>query len=233
MFDFENPASFRIGENRFTAPAGAFAYQNMNYFIVLSGFGSSLSIEETTANAEDPGGETGAVLFNDTRVRALGETGRWDTSTTRAGALRLAIEGSRRASGILASNYGQVLDGQETVSKGDDGGMPITLGAADRYIIRGFSWISDESTPESGGIHNPFDLRSGWTLHGDGKINSAGKKWFGLIPTRYEDPGITLWTAPPGRHRAGKRPVHGLRGLPIETGGSHPHPLLRHLIRCR
>ena len=78
VFDFENPASFRIGENRFTAPAGAFAYQNMNYFIVLSGFGSSLSIEETTANAEDPGGETGAVIFNDARVRALGETGRWD-----------------------------------------------------------------------------------------------------------------------------------------------------------
>ena len=112
--------------------------------------------------------------------------------------LRLAIEGSQRASGILASNYGQVLDEQEIVSKGDEGGMPITLGAADRYIIRGFSWISDDSTPDFGGIHNPFDLRSGWTLHGDGKINSAGKKWFGLIPTRYEDPGINLWTAPQG-----------------------------------
>ena len=198
MFDFENPSSLQAGENRFTAPAGAFAYQNMNYFIVLSGFGSSLSIRETTANAEDPGGETGAVLFNDARVRALGATGRWTSSSTRAGVLRLAVEGWRRDSGFLASNYGQVQDHQEIISKGDNGGMPITLGAADRYIIRGFSWLTDDSTPDFGGIHNPFDLRSGWTLHGDGKINSAGTKHFGLIPTRYETPGINVWTAPQG-----------------------------------
>ena len=198
VFDFENPSSLQAGENRFTAPAGAFAYQNMNYFIVLSGFGSSLQVKETTANAEDPGGETGAVLFNDARVRALGETGRWTSSSTRAGVLRLAVEGWRRDRGFLASNYGQVLDNQEIISKGDEGGMPITLGEADRYIIRGFSWVTDDSTPSFGGIHNPFDLRSGWTLHGDGKINSAGKKWFGLIPTRYETPGINLWTAPQG-----------------------------------
>ena len=64
LFDFENPSSFKAGLNRFTAPAGAFAYQNVPYFIVLSDFGSSLKIEETTSDAEDAGGETGATLGN-------------------------------------------------------------------------------------------------------------------------------------------------------------------------
>ena len=48
LFDFENPDSFVVGLNEFTAPAGAFAFQNLNHWIVLSGFGSSLSINETT-----------------------------------------------------------------------------------------------------------------------------------------------------------------------------------------
>ena len=44
LFDFENPASFQAGLNEFTAPAGAFVYHNVHYYIVLSGFGSTLSI---------------------------------------------------------------------------------------------------------------------------------------------------------------------------------------------
>ena len=50
LFDFANPSSFAVGLNEFTAPAGAFAYPNVNYFIVLSGFGTTLSIEETTSD---------------------------------------------------------------------------------------------------------------------------------------------------------------------------------------
>ena len=59
LFDFANPSSFAVGLNEFTAPIGAFVYQNVNHYIVLSGFGSSLSIKETTSNAEDAGGEAG------------------------------------------------------------------------------------------------------------------------------------------------------------------------------
>ena len=77
LFDFENPPSFQAGLNEFTAPPGAFAYQNVSHFIVLSGFGPSLSIKETTSDAEDPGGETGASIFNEAKVRALGTTGQW------------------------------------------------------------------------------------------------------------------------------------------------------------
>ena len=62
LFDFINPAPFEVGLNRFTAPEGAFAYQNVNHFIVLSGY-SSLAITETTSDNEDPGGETGAILL--------------------------------------------------------------------------------------------------------------------------------------------------------------------------
>ena len=200
VFDFENPSSLRAGLNKFTAPAGAFAYQNVLYWIVLSDFGDSLSIKETTSDAEDEGGETGARFGNSARVRGSGETGPWNDGpyTSRNSVLRLAIEGSRRASGFLASNYAQMGGSQEIVSVGDEGGMPITLGAADRYLIRGFSWHTDDTTPRGGGMYNPLDLRSGWTTDGAGKINSAGTKWYSLTPTRFEVPGINVWTAPQG-----------------------------------
>ena len=32
LFDFADPSSFAVGLNKFTAPAGAFAYQNVNYW---------------------------------------------------------------------------------------------------------------------------------------------------------------------------------------------------------
>ena len=86
--------------------------------------------------------------------------GRWpDTPSTRNNVLQVAVEGSKRTSGILASELranpgpaGNHLDWRR-------GGMPITLGPADRYLIRGFSWLSDDSTTANGGITNPFDLR--------------------------------------------------------------------------
>ena len=202
LFDFENPDSFAVGLNKFTAPTGAFAYQNVEHFIVLSGFGSSLQIKQTSSDAEDAGGETGAILFNTASVRGLNATGRWpDTPSTRNNVLQVAVEGSKRTSGILASNYAQTQDQQEIISIGDEGGMPITLGPADRYLIRGFSWLSDDSTTANGGITNPFDLRSGWSIQSggpeDGNITDPGTKWFSLINTR-EAAGITAWSAPQG-----------------------------------
>ena len=139
LFDFTNPPSFQVGSNKFTAPAGAFAHQNVNYFIVLSGFGSSLSIKETTSDDEDAGGETGAILFNKARVRGLSSTGRWSSPTEIENVLRLALEGSRRDRGILASSYAQPrIDDmgtedtsddtgpfQEIISIGDTGGVRI------------------------------------------------------------------------------------------------------------
>ena len=98
LFDFADPSSsFVVGLNKFTAPAGAFAYQGVNYFIVLSGFGTTLSIKETTSDAEDAGGETGAVIYNSAAVRALSDTGPWGASGSRGSVLRLAVEGSKRA----------------------------------------------------------------------------------------------------------------------------------------
>ena len=227
LFDFENPPSFKVGLNKFTAPAGAFAYQNVNHFIVLSGFDSPLKVMETTSDAEDGGGETGAVLHDSARERALGSTGQWvgltdpgddpdDTSddtvtvaapTSRGSVLRVEVEGSRRDSGILASNYAQPTEGdQEIVSKGDKIGIPINLGAADRYLIRGFSWLADATGLASSikgtrtripPMFNPLDLRSGKKTGSD-----LGAKLFGLIPTRYGE-GINVWTAPQGATVAG------------------------------
>ena len=177
LFDFENPAPFTVGLNEFTAPAGAFAYQNLQYFIVLSDFGSSLSINETTSDGEDAGGETGATL---------GNSAGGDSSV-----LRLAVKGSKRARGILTSTYAQVGDEQEIVSLGDELGVEITLGtAADRYLIRGLSFSMDDTTSRNGGFTNPWDLRSGTT------------KLVRLVNTR-QIAGINEWTAPQGATVAG------------------------------
>ena len=191
LFDFANPSSFAAGLNEFTAPAGAFAYPNVNYFVVLSGFGSTLSINETTSDNEDAGGETGAVIYDDAAVRALSETGFWAISDDRAGVLRMAVEGSRRTSGILASTYAQPVrpsPDQEIISLGDDIGFGIELGAADRYLIRGVSLNMDDSTPSGSGFTNPYDLRAG---------SRTGTKQFSLVNSR-KAPGLPVWTAPQG-----------------------------------
>ena len=212
LFDFANPSSFAVGLNEFTAPAGAFAYQNVNYFIVLSGFGSSLSINETTSDNEDSGGETGVVIYNYASVRALSETGLWSISSDssdssyRESVLRLAVKGSQRARGIIASNYAQPFiddkgtvdtsddtSNQEIISVGDKIGFGIELGAADRYLIRGVSFISDDTTPSRGGFTNPLDLRSG---------SRTGAKQFTLVNSRNAT-GLTVWTAPRGATVAG------------------------------
>ena len=191
LFDFANPSSFAVGLNEFKAPAGAFAYQNVNYFIVLSGFGTTLSIKETTSDNEDAGGETGAVIYDDAAVRALSDTGTWVISTSRTSVLRLAVEGSRRASGILASNYAQDPGdslAQEIISLGDKIGFGIELGAADRYLIRGVSWNMDDTTSKGSGFTNPWDLRSG---------SRTGAVQFSLVNTR-KAAGLPVWTAPQG-----------------------------------
>ena len=181
LFDFENPSSFVAGANKFTAPAGVLAYQSVHYAIVLSDFGSSLSIKETTSDAEDAGGETEATLA--------------DTAGGDTNVLRLAVEGSRRASGILASTYAQLAEGdQEIISLGDDCCFQMGVGAADRYLIRGFSWREDDTTERHGGIRNPWFLREG--------SSSSGAKQFGLTNTRYVA-GINEYTAPQGATVAG------------------------------
>ena len=211
LFDFADPSSFAVGMNKFTAPAGAFAYQNVNYFIVLSGFGTTLSINETTSDGEDAGGETGAVIYNDAAVRALTDTGPWAISTSRTSVLRLAVEGSRRASGILASNYAQPkIDDkgtddtsddtglkQEVISVGDKIGFGFELGAANRYLIRGVSFNMDDSTSSGSGFTNPFDLRSG---------SRTGPKQFSLTNTR-KAAGLPVWTAPQGATVTGGCPT--------------------------
>ena len=203
LFDFENPRSFTAGLNKFTAPAGAFAYPNVNYFVVLSGFGSTLSIKQTTSDNEDAGGETGAVIYDDAAVRALSDTGYWSISADRTSVLRLEVKGSRRTSGILASSYTQSpIDDkgtedtsdddpgpeQEIISVGDEIGFGIELGAADRYLIRGVSFNMDDTNPSGSGFTNPFDLRSG---------SRTGTKQFSLTNTR-KAPGLPVWTAPQG-----------------------------------
>ena len=178
---------------------------------MLSGFGTTLSIKETTSDGEDTGGETGAVIYDKAAVRALTDTGRWSISGSRASVLRLAVEGSKRASGTLASNYAQpkvddkgtddtaddVGLQQEIISLGDLIGFGFELGEADRYLIRGVSLNSDDSTPSGSGFTNPFVLRSG---------SRTGAAQFSLVNTR-KAVGLPVWTAPQGATVTGGCPT--------------------------
>ena len=184
VFDFENPDLFTVGLNEFTAPAGAFAYQNADYYIRLSGFGTTLSINETTSDDEDAGGEPGASLTNE----AGGDTN----------VLRLAVKGSKRTSGIIASTYTQITGDQEIVSVGDLIGNEVFFGPeADRYLIRGLSFTMDDTTPRNGGFTNPWRMRSGSTT------------LFRMVSSR-QVPGINEFTAPVGSTVAGRAGKYNL-----------------------
>ena len=174
LFEFVNPDSFAVGLNEFTAPLGVHALQAVDHWIVLSGFGSSLSIEETTSDEEDAGGEPGAALAN--------EAG-GDTSV-----VRLAINGSRRTVGILAANFTYSGGNQEIISVGDDIGWTINLGSADRFLVRGVSVSMDDTTPRDGGMDNPWHFRSD---------DLDGTRHFRMFLTRNVN-GLPTFTAPQG-----------------------------------
>ena len=205
LYDFKNPATFAVGANEFTAPPGVLLYPNVQYAVVLSGY-TSLSIKETTSNAEDTGGEPGAELRDTALERALDATGRWakqsddegnvivQAPTSHDSVLRLDIEGSQRASGILASTYGQPASGDQEITSLDDRCcIKVDVGAADRYLIRGFSWNADDTTTMGGGTTNPFELRKG---------SHEGDELARLFLTR-NIAGVPEWSAPQGATVAG------------------------------
>ena len=199
LFDFTNPSSLKAGLNTFTAPEGAYAYPNVNYFLLLSGFGSSLSINETTSDGEDAGGEAGAILFD-------------DASSGGSGVPRLVIEGSRRDRGILASTYAQPYGAdQEIISVGDRWSHRMVVGAADRFLVRGFSFYVDDTTHVGGGFTNPFDLRSGWS---SAEMGSTGTKLF-TLHNSHDTAGISVWTAPQGATLAGNATYDFVQDLAV------------------
>ena len=160
VFDFANPTSFKVGLNRFTAPAGAFAYPNIEYAIVLSD-GSSVRINETISNLEDAGGEMAAIIDDSARERANSSTGPWG-GNPRDKALRMAVEGSKRDHGMLASTFAQPWGTQEIVSVGDGCCYQLRVGPADRYLIRGVAAIGDNAhnTERAAFFGIPFDVRA-------------------------------------------------------------------------
>ena len=196
LFKFVNPDSFAVGLNEFTAPFGVHALQAVDHWIVLSGFGSSLSIKETTSDRENRGGETGAALAN--------EAG-GDTSV-----VRLAINGSKRTQGILAANLAQPNSetNQEIISVGDTVGWTIDLGGADRFLVRGVSFSMDDTTPLDGGFDNPFFFRSDDL---DGTIH------FRLFLTRNVN-GLPTFTAPQGATVSGDSTYALQKGIGSKLG---------------
>ena len=77
LFDFADPSSFAVGLNKFTAPAGRVRVPERQLLHRPVGFRLlAESINETTSDDEDTGGETGAVIYDNAAVRALSDTGR-------------------------------------------------------------------------------------------------------------------------------------------------------------
>ena len=236
LFDFVNPGSFEVGVNEFTAPAGAvaqahgiraFAYPNVQYWIVLSGFGSSVSIMETASDGEDRGGEAGAIVEDGAKVRALGSTTRWAQPGTRDNVLRLAVNGSRRDRGILASTFGQPADGQEIISAGDDCCFDMAVGSADRYLIRGVSVAADNTTRRAGFFGLPFELQAGsdtlFTLayasaQGDLLLDPTDDPTIGDDAT---DADLTLWRAEALASPAGISDWTAPQGATVAGGGTY------------
>ena len=176
LFEFENPDSFAVGLNEFTAPAGVYALHARKLWIVLSGFGSSLSIKEITSDSQNASSVSGASIDND----AGGDTN----------VLRLDIKGRVRTTGILAANLARpnTEGNQEIISVGDDVGWTIDLGQADRFLVRGVAFAMDDTTSADGGIDNPWNFRSD---------NFSGTRHFRLFLTRNVN-GLPTWTAPQG-----------------------------------
>ena len=176
LFEFENPDSFAVGLNEFTAPAGVYALHARKLWIVLSGFGSSLSIKEITSDDQTVGSVPGALIDDE----AGGNTN----------VLRLDITGRTRTAGILAANLAQpsTEDNQETISVGDDIGWTIDLGSADRFLVRGMALGGDDTTPNDGGFDDP------WYFQSD---DLDGTRHFRMFLTRNVN-GLPTWTAPQG-----------------------------------
>ena len=164
LFDFTNPDSFAVGLNEFTAPAGQIAYQKVGYWIVLSDFGSSLSIKESTSDFEAPGRRIGS---HDRGQRAcpIGVLDRTMEDVHRAQRGRRAADGDQRLEAgerhpgfdLRATHEGD----QQTISIGDNCCFRMGSGTADRYLIRGFSWAADDTTPV-GARHQQPVLRGRW-----------------------------------------------------------------------
>ena len=175
LFEFENPDSFVVGLNEFTAPVGVYALQARKLWIVLSDFGSSLSINETTSNDQDSTGARGAVIDDDAGGNAK--------------VLRLAITGRVRTSGIIAANLTQAnTEGnQEIISVGDEVAWSVKLGPVDRFLVRGMALVGDDSTSVDGGFDDPWYFRDSFD----------GDTHFRMFQTRNVN-GLPTWTAPQG-----------------------------------
>ena len=218
VFEFTNPSEFRVGRNRFTAPAGNLVFPNINYWIVLTGFGSSLSIRETTSENEDAGREAGAVIFDVAKERTAGTTGPWrrqiDPGTTtdseddvdlepwpssRNPVLRMAVEGSKRDYGLLGSSFGQDWEGgQEIISVGDICCFEFRTGSADRYLISRVTIQGDNTTIDGGWFGLPLNLRKGSdTLFSMPFASALGDSRYGYLRLT-SGGGLSEWTAPQG-----------------------------------
>ena len=200
LFDLVGPDTLRAGLNEFTAPAGSWVYQNVNHYIVLSEFGTALSVHETTSTEVDPGGETGAVLYR-------------DPDSGGSGVLRLAVEGSRRDRGVLYSGFAAPLAAsvaQEVISLADDCCFDLSLGAADRYLVRSLSWAADDTTPGDG---SPNSAAGNPSLTGGAfglpfEVDATdGTNQFNLSidRDRHQHSGMNLWKAPQGATLEGNR----------------------------
>ena len=97
---------------------------------------------------------------------------------------------------------------QEIISLGDQCCLTVTVGEADRFLIRGFSWNSAHRP--TGGVKNPFDLH-------EGSAGASGAKQFRLVNTRNRA-GLNEYTAPQGATVEGDKTYTFVMGWDLGSG---------------
>ena len=196
LFEFVNPDSFAVGLNEFTAPLGVHALQAVHHWIVLSGFGSSLSIKEITSDDQDSTSVPGALIDND----AGGNTN----------VLRLDIKGRTRTP---ASSQRTSRDPTPKATRRSSRSATISAGRS-TSDMRTASWSAVCPSPWT----TPHRSTGAWTTRGTSAPTTLdGTIHFRMFLTRNVN-GLPTWTAPQGATVSGESTYALQMGIGSELG---------------
>ena len=136
------PGSFASGTLVFNAPAGTTLSAGTTYTVVATPGGGTvtLTLDATTADAEDTGGATGWTLADAYDSRDSSNV--WQTTST-GKSLRVAIKGSAAVIDVVAVPVPRTIDSLQVFwSAVDNAGTPAITGYDVRYRTRTSSWTT-------------------------------------------------------------------------------------------
>ena len=135
------PGSFASGTLVFNAPAGTTLSAGTTYTVVATPGGGTvtLTLDATTADAEDTGGATGWTLADAYDWRD--GSNMWQTTST-GKSLRVAIKGSAAVTDVVAVPVPRTTDSLQVSWSADNAGTPALTGYDVRYRRSPSSWTT-------------------------------------------------------------------------------------------